>query len=86
MGSITSIFGAIWFTVVGVAETGAVTGKDILTTGKVIYQISEKTKDGTWGDSAHEEGAQIIKDIARGSNTQGNPNANPLPTVPKGNN
>jgi hypothetical protein len=83
MSSIAGIVGAIWVTVVGVAETGTVTGKDILTVCKTIYKIEQKTKNGTWDDSAHEEGAQVIKDIARGTNTKGNPNANPLPTIPK---
>jgi|TARA_B100001094_G_scaffold74418_1_gene70725 hypothetical protein len=32
--------------------------KTIVTTAKVI----EKTEDGTWGASAHEEGYQITKD------------------------
>ena len=32
--------------------------KTIVTTAKVI----EKTEDGTWGASAHEEGCQITKD------------------------
>lgn len=66
MGSITGIIGAIVVTVTSVVETGTITGKDILTTGKTIYQIEQKTKKDEWGASAHEEGAQIIKDIARG--------------------
>ena len=33
--------------------------KGTVLTGKVI----EKTEEGTWGASAHEEGYQIIKDI-----------------------
>jgi len=66
MSSITGIIGAIIVTVTGVAETGTVTAKDILTAGKTIYQIEQKTKKGEWGASAHEEGAQIIKDVARG--------------------
>ena len=32
--------------------------KGVVLTGKVI----EKTEEGTWGASAHEEGYQIIKD------------------------
>jgi len=32
--------------------------KTVVTTAKVI----EKTEDGTWGASAHEEGYQITKD------------------------
>ena len=65
MGSITGIIGAIVVTVTSVVEAGTITGKDILTTGKTIYQIEQKTKKDEWGASAHEEGAQIIKDIAR---------------------
>jgi hypothetical protein len=49
MSSIAGIVGAIWVTVVGVAETGAVTGKDILTVGKTIYQIEQKTKKWNLG-------------------------------------
>lgn len=66
MGSITGIIGAIVVTVTSVVETGTITGKDILTTGKTIYQIEQKTKKGEWEASAHEEGAQIIKDAVRG--------------------
>ena len=33
--------------------------KGTVLTGKVI----EKTEEGTWGASAHEEGYQIIKDV-----------------------
>ena len=36
--------------------------KDVFNAGKVIYQINEKTEDGTWGASVHEESHQIIKD------------------------
>ena len=84
MSSIAGIVGSIWITVVGVAETGVVTGKDILTVGKTIYQKEQKTKKEEWGASAHEEGAQIIKDIARGTSyVQVKPNANPLPIITK---
>ena len=34
---ITGIIGAIVVTVTSVIETGTITGKDILTTGKTIY-------------------------------------------------
>tara|TARA_Y100000294_G_scaffold11981_1_gene10915 strand:- start:410 stop:616 length:207 start_codon:yes stop_codon:yes gene_type:complete len=42
-------------------EEGNITSKiyqGVVLTGKVI----EKTEEGTWGASAHEEGYQIIKD------------------------
>ena len=41
MSSIAGIVGAIWVTVVGVAETGAVTGKDILENSPTRDLLSE---------------------------------------------
>jgi hypothetical protein len=32
---------------------------------KIIYQAQQKTKQGTWRASAHEESHQILKDIIR---------------------
>jgi len=49
-----------------VTITGAGDGlsaKEILNAGKVIYAIEQKTDQGTWGASAHEESHQILKDL-----------------------
>ena len=32
---------------------------------KIIYQAHQKSKQGTWKDSVHEESHQIIKDAIR---------------------
>lgn len=32
---------------------------------KIIYQAHQKTRQGTWKDSLHEESHQIVKDVIR---------------------
>ena len=54
----------IVITVTG-ATDGNVTARDVLNAGKVWYAVEQKTEQGTWGASAHEEGYQIIKDAIR---------------------
>lgn len=47
------------------ATDGNVTVGDVLQTAKTVYAIEQKTEQGTWGASAHEESYQIIKDTVR---------------------
>ena len=61
MDSITGILAGIVMTVTGVGD--GTTAKEILNAGKVIYAIEQKTDQGTWGASAHEESHQILKDL-----------------------
>ena len=61
MSSITGILTGIVLTVAGGGD-GVIDAKDVFNAGKVIYQINEKTEDGTWGAAVHEESHQIIKD------------------------
>ena len=37
---------------------------------KIIYQAHQKSKQGTWRASAHEESHQIVKDIIRKAGQQ----------------
>lgn len=47
------------------ATDGNVTVGDVLQTARTVYAIEQKTEQGTWGASAHEESYQIIKDTVR---------------------
>jgi hypothetical protein len=62
MSSITGILTGIIITVSGGVD-GSIDARDILNAGKTIYAIEQKTEQGTWGASAHEESHQIIKDV-----------------------
>ena len=64
MSSITGILTGIVLTVAGGGD-GVIDAKDVLNAGKVIYQINEKTEDGIWGASVHEESHQIVKDVIK---------------------
>ena len=64
MSSISGILGGVLLVITGGGD-GNVNAGDVLHTGKVIYQIEEKNKDGTWKASAHEESHQLIKDILK---------------------
>jgi len=64
MSSITGMIAGIVITVTG-ATDGNVTARDVLNAGKVWYAVEQKTEQGTWGASAHEESYQIIKDTVR---------------------
>jgi hypothetical protein len=64
MSSITGIVAGIWVAVAG-ATDGNVTVGDVLQTARTVYAIEQKTEQGTWGASAHEESYQIIKDTVR---------------------
>ena len=43
-------------------EAEVVTAKDIWNGAILAGKVIEKTEQGTWGASAHEEGYQILKD------------------------
>ena len=62
MSSIAGIISGVLITITG-ATDGSVTTKDVLNAGKVWYAVEQKTEQGTWGASAHEESHQMIKDI-----------------------
>ena len=47
------------------ADDGNITAGKILHMAQTVYAIQEKTQQGTWGASAHEESYQIIKDTVR---------------------
>ena len=57
LGTITGIF--MMFTGV---EGNVVTAKKVWDSAVIVDKVLQKTEEGTWGDSAHEEGYQIIKD------------------------
>ena len=61
MSSITGILTGIALTVTG--EGDSTTASNVLKAGKIIYAIEQKTEQGTWGASAHEESHQILKDV-----------------------
>lgn len=64
MGSIAGIISGVFITITG-ATDGNFSANDALNIGKVIYAVDQKTEQGTWGASAHEESYQIIKDTVR---------------------
>jgi len=64
MGSIAGIITGVFITVTG-ATDGNLSTRDVLNIGKVVYAVDQKTQQGTWGASAHEESYQIIKDTVR---------------------
>ena len=64
MSSIAGIITGVFVTITG-ATDGNVTVGDVLQTAKTVYAIEQKTEQGTWGASAHEESYQIIKDTVR---------------------
>ena len=57
LGTITGIF--MMFTGV---EGNVVTAKKVWDSAVIVDKVLQKTEEGTWGDSVHEEGYQIIKD------------------------
>ena len=61
MSSITGILTGIVLTVTGAGD--GTTASNVLKAGKIIYAIEQKTEQGTWGASAHEESHQILKDV-----------------------
>jgi hypothetical protein len=62
MSSITGILSGIVMVIAGGGD-GIIDAKDVLNTGKVIYQINEKKKNDTIDASIHEESHQIVKDV-----------------------
>ena len=57
VGTITGIF--MLFAPV---EGNVVTAKKVWDSAVIVDKVLQKTEQGTWGDSVHEEGYQIIKD------------------------
>ena len=57
LGTITGIF--MLFAPV---EGNVVTAKKVWDSAVIIDKVIQKTEQGTWGDSVHEEGYQILKD------------------------
>ncbi len=43
-------------------EGNVVTAKKVWDSAIIVDKVIQKTEDGTWGASAHEEGYQILKD------------------------
>ena len=43
-------------------EGNVVTAKKVWDSAVIVDKVLKKTEEGTWGDSVHEEGYQIIKD------------------------
>ncbi len=43
-------------------EGNVVTAKKVWDSAVIVDKVLQKTEQGTWGDSVHEEGYQIIKD------------------------
>ena len=62
--SITGIVTGIWMSVSGAGD-GDISAGDVLYGAKMIYAIQNKTEQGTWDDSWHEESHQIVKDTMR---------------------
>ena len=48
------------------ASSGTVDSKTILNSAILADKAIQKSEQGTWGASAHEEGHQLIKDFLRG--------------------
>ena len=67
MSSIAGIISGVFITITG-ATDGTFSTRDALNIGKVIHAVDQKTEQGTWGASAHEESHQIIKYTIRGLN------------------
>ena len=57
IGTITGIF--MLFIPV---EAEIVTAKKVWNSAVIVDKVIQKTEEGTWGASAHEEGYQILKD------------------------
>ena len=57
LGTITGIF--MLFAPV---EGNVVNAKKVWDSAVIIDKVIQKTEQGTWGDSVHEEGYQILKD------------------------
>ena len=43
-------------------EGNVVNAKKVWDSAVIIDKVIQKTEQGTWGDSVHEEGYQILKD------------------------
>jgi len=47
------------------ASSGTVDSKTVLNSAILADKAKQKSEQGTWGASAHEEGHQLIKDFLR---------------------
>ena len=63
--SITQIVTGFYIALTG-ADDGNITAGKVLQTAQAVYAIQQKTEQGTWDESWHEESHQLIKDTIRG--------------------
>ena len=63
--SIEGLIGGVLYLVVSVASGGTVDSRTIWNAAVLADKVAIKTKQGTWGASAHEESHQAIKDTIR---------------------
>ena len=63
--NITQIVTGFYMTLTG-ADDGNITAGKVLQTAQSVYAIQQKTEQGTWDESWHEESHQLIKDTIRG--------------------
>ena len=62
--SITQIVTGFYIALTG-ADDGNITAGKVLQTAQSVYAIQQKTEQGTWDESWHEESHQLIKDTIR---------------------
>ena len=62
--SIEGLIGGVMMLISSVS-TGEVTSKTVWDTAVIVDKVIIKTEEGTWKDSAHEEGHQAVKDAIR---------------------
>ena len=63
--NITQIVTGFYMALTG-ADDGKLTAGKVLQTAQSVYAIQQKTEQGTWDESWHEESHQLIKDTIRG--------------------
>lgn len=63
--SIEGFIGGVMMLVSSVSNTGTVDSNTVWNAVILADKAIIKTEQGTWGDSAHEESYQIIKDTIR---------------------
>jgi hypothetical protein len=59
---IETLIGGIMYLASTLINTGSIDAKTVWNTAIMLDKVNQKTKQGTWGASAHEESHQAVKD------------------------
>ena len=60
---IETLIGGIMYLASTLINTGSIDVKTVWNTAIMLDKVNQKTKEGTWKASAHEETHQVVKDV-----------------------